>query len=66
MTISVRLTGSPYALTFTGVLKRVSSGLDFLSPVADLAVRLWVANVFFESGLVKIPVLGEHGCAVYL
>lgn len=29
-------------------------GLDFLSPLADLALRLWVANVFFKSGLTKI------------
>ena len=29
-------------------------GLDKLSPVADLAVRLFVAGVFFQSGLTKI------------
>lgn len=29
-------------------------GLEFLSPLADLALRLWVANVFFKSGLTKI------------
>lgn len=28
--------------------------LDALSPVFDLTIRLWVANVFFRSGLVKI------------
>ncbi|MDX1697731.1 MAG: DoxX family protein [Thiohalobacterales bacterium] len=27
--------------------------LDFLSPLADLAIRLWVANVFWKSGLNK-------------
>ena len=27
--------------------------LDFLSPVADLAIRLWVAHVFWKSGLNK-------------
>lgn len=32
-------------------LQRATS---FLVPVADLLVRLWVANVFFKSGLVKI------------
>jgi putative oxidoreductase len=32
----------------------VSRTLSFLSPVADLALRLWVANVFFKSGLTKI------------
>ena len=29
-------------------------GLDFLSPLIDLGIRLWVANVFFKSGLTKI------------
>ncbi len=28
--------------------------LDFLAPIADLAIRLWVANVFWKSGLTKI------------
>jgi putative oxidoreductase len=28
-------------------------GLDYLSPVADLALRLWVASVFWKSGLTK-------------
>jgi putative oxidoreductase len=29
-------------------------GLDFLSPAIDLAARLWLANVFWKSGLTKI------------
>jgi putative oxidoreductase len=29
-------------------------GLDFLSPLLDLGIRLWVANVFWKSGLTKI------------
>jgi putative oxidoreductase len=29
-------------------------GLDFLAPVVDLGVRLWVAAVFLKSGLTKI------------
>ena len=29
-------------------------GLDFLSPAADLAARLWLADVFWKSGLTKI------------
>jgi putative oxidoreductase len=33
---------------------RLMRGLDFLSPIADLGLRLWVANVFFRSGLTKI------------
>jgi len=27
--------------------------LNFLSPLADLGLRLWVANVFWKSGLAK-------------
>lgn len=29
-------------------------GLDFVSPLLDLGIRLWVANVFWNSGLTKI------------
>jgi putative oxidoreductase len=29
-------------------------GLDALSPLLDLAIRLWLAEVFFRSGLTKI------------
>lgn len=29
-------------------------GLTFLSPALDLLIRLWVANVFWQSGLTKI------------
>lgn len=28
--------------------------LDFLTPLGDLAARLWIANIFFKSGMVKI------------
>jgi putative oxidoreductase len=37
-----------------GLVKVLYRGLDFLSPAADLALRLWVANAFFKSGLTKI------------
>lgn len=44
-----------------GALARVMSlaaplyrGLDWLSPLGVLALRLWVANVFWKSGLTKI------------
>ena len=29
-------------------------GLDFLSPLLDLAIRVWVANIFWKSGMTKI------------
>ncbi len=35
-------------------LRRVTEFLDWLSPVGDLALRLWVAHAFWVSGLTKI------------
>lgn len=35
-------------------VKAAYRGLDFLAPVADLLVRLWVADVFWKSGLTKL------------
>ena len=32
----------------------IVKGLDFLSPAVDLAARLWLADVFWKSGLTKI------------
>jgi len=32
----------------------VVKGLNFLSPLADLGIRLWVANVFWKSGLASL------------
>ena len=36
------------------LIRRANRGLDHLAPLADLAVRLWVAPVFFRAGLVKV------------
>lgn len=36
------------------LISQVASQLDRLAPIADLLVRLWVANVFWKSGLTKI------------
>ena len=36
------------------LLKPIIRGLDFLAPLGDLTIRLWVANVFWKSGLTKI------------
>ena len=38
----------------TDFAKPTLRGLEFLSPVIDLGLRLWVANVFWKSGLTKI------------
>lgn len=34
--------------------RSIIRGLDFLSPLLDLAIRVWVANVFWKSGMTKI------------
>jgi len=36
------------------LLRLAVRGLNFLAPLGDLAIRLWVANVFWKSGLTKI------------
>lgn len=35
-------------------IKKVITVLDYASPVIDVVIRLWIAEVFFRSGLVKI------------
>jgi putative oxidoreductase len=32
----------------------IIKGLNFMSPLADLGIRLWVANVFLKSGLASL------------
>jgi len=39
------------------LLRRLIRGLDFLAPAGDLVIRLWVADVFWKSGLTKIASL---------
>jgi len=34
-------------------LRRLTHGLNLLAPLGDLAIRLWVAKVFWQSGLTK-------------
>ncbi|MBI3570700.1 MAG: DoxX family protein [Gammaproteobacteria bacterium] len=34
--------------------KPLTRGLDSIAPALDLGIRLWVANVFWKSGLTKI------------
>lgn len=40
--------------TPTRYLQPLIEGLDFVSPLVDLTLRLWVANVFWKAGLTKI------------
>jgi hypothetical protein len=36
---------------------RICRGLSWLSPIADLAIRLWVGPSFFKAGLTKIQMI---------
>lgn len=36
------------------LVKRASDALGYLTPVLDLAIRLYIANIFFQAGLTKI------------
>lgn len=54
MNTALTMNSNPRVERVSSVLKMIRTLLDSLSPVADLAVRLWVPNVFFTSGLVKI------------
>jgi putative oxidoreductase len=40
--------------TLWSAAAKVISGLNLLEPLFSLALRIWVAKVFFQSGLVKI------------
>lgn len=46
--------GAPLVARAVALLRSTRNGLQTLAPVADLGVRLFVANVFFASGLTKI------------
>lgn len=34
--------------------QRSISALDWLSPASDLLIRLWIANIFWKAGMVKL------------
>lgn len=38
----------------SAIISKVYSKIDLAAPLANLAIRLWVANVFFKAGLTKI------------
>lgn len=40
--------------TLQGYYKKLVTALEYGKPVVDLGLRLWVADAFFRSGLVKI------------
>ena len=52
------MTGQPSTASIIdnagNIITKVYSKIDIASPIANLIIRLWVANVFFKSGLTKI------------
>jgi putative oxidoreductase len=47
-------TAAPGRRNIVQWVKTAWKGLDFVRPVLDLAIRIWVGCVFFQSGMVKI------------
>ncbi len=47
------------AVAVANIARPIIRGLEFLSPLGLLGIRLWVANVFWKAGLTKIAVTGE-------
>lgn len=54
MQTTIDYTQHPHLVRPVDVLRHVIRGLDWLAPLGDLVIRLWVANVFWKSGLTKI------------
>ena len=54
MYMSVPLSNLPIVAKTTQITTAIYKLFDLLSPISDLLIRLWVANVFFKSGLTKI------------
>ena len=54
MTIDADTPRFAFACKLVGLAQRAIRGLDWLAPLADLVIRIWVANVFWRSGLTKI------------
>jgi putative oxidoreductase len=44
----------PFTEQSTRLARQLIAALTFASPALDLLIRLWVANVFWKSGLTKI------------
>jgi putative oxidoreductase len=57
-TATSRLASGSQSITWVSNIQRLSQtatrGLQFLAPLLDLGIRLYIANVFFKSGLTKI------------
>jgi putative oxidoreductase len=54
MFMTTEYTHNPILRRPAELARRVIRGLDFVAPLGDLVIRLWVADVFWKSGLTKI------------
>ena len=54
MTTHISTMHTPFAGRIVDLTKLGRRLLDSMAPAADLILRLWVANAFFQSGLTKI------------
>ena len=45
---------SSFTMRLSGIVRPVVHGFNFLAPLGDLVIRLWVAQAFWMSGLTKI------------
>jgi putative oxidoreductase len=56
MDLAIVRSGKPgVIIALTDLYRTAADALErFAAPMLDLAIRLWVANVFFKSGLTKI------------
>jgi putative oxidoreductase len=45
---------SSFTTRLAGIVRPVAQGFNFLAPLGDLILRLWVAQAFWMSGLTKI------------
>jgi putative oxidoreductase len=54
MALSATFIQSTKSLRPVHWLRRSIHSLNLLAPLADLVIRFWVANVFWQSGLTKI------------
>jgi len=52
--MTVENTGPSFIENVGAKIIKLYTKIDMAAPIANLAIRLWVANVFFKSGLTKI------------
>lgn len=46
--------GGKATIAWLDRVRAILNGLDWLTPLLDLGIRIWVGMVFFQAGMVKI------------